>query len=194
MNINIWSPLILNHLTLNQFVYLDFRSKGIIPPPHLIDAVNVDKALQLKGLLTQDGTVTQAGIKIIESFYDQIEPKKKSLICSQMKHPQINDLILDYRDCFPGGNVQGRILRTGPADLKKRFNDFFKKYPDYTWEDVMNATVYYADSFNANANGYKYMKNSTYFIMKDGISELASMIETLRESDETTFRSGYVND
>lgn len=193
MIINLWSPLISNRLTLNQFVYLDFRSKGIIPPPDLIDSPNVDKALILKGFMSVTGAVTPLGNKVIEEFYNQIEPRKKSVIADQMKHPQIGDLILDYRDYFPAGNVQGRILRTSPADLKKRFNDFFKKHPDYTWQDVINATEVYANNFKMSLDGYKYMKNSTYFIMKDGVSELASTIESLRDTDGQVPMSGYVH-
>lgn len=194
MIINLWTPLILNRLTLNQFVYLDFRHKGIIPPPDLIDSPNVDKALILKGLMTDKGAITPAGIKIIDEFYAQIEPKKKVHITNQMKHPQIEDLLLDYRDCFPKGAVSGRILRTSTTDLKKRFNEFFKKYPDYTWTEVLDATEMYANTFKNGPNGYTYMKNSTYFIMKDGVSELAATIESLRDTDGVPVSSGYVHD
>jgi hypothetical protein len=194
MIINLWTPLILNRLTLNQFVYLDFRHKGIIPPPDLIDSPNIDKALMLKGFMTDKGAITPSGIKIIDEFYGQIEPKKKVVITSQMKHPQVDDLLLDYRDYFPKGAVSGRVLRTSPTDLKKRFNDFFKKYPDYTWEEVLDATEMYANTFKSSANGHTYMKNSTYFIMKDGVSELASTIESLRDTDGQVLSSGYVHD
>lgn len=194
MIINLWTPLILNRLTLNQFVYLDFRHKGIIPPPDLIDQPNVDKALILKGLMTPQGVITPAGIKIIDTFYAQIEPTKKVVITSQMKHPQLEDLLLDYRDNFPKGAVSGRVLRTSTTDLKKRFNDFFKKYPDYTWKEVLDATEMYANTFKSSLDGYRYMKNSTYFIMKDHVSELASTIESLRDTDGVAVSSGYVHD
>ena len=63
-----------------------------------------------------------------------------------------------------------------------------------TWQEVFDATEMYANTFKSNPNGFTYMKNSTYFIMKDGVSELASTIESLRDTDGQVLSSGYVHD
>jgi hypothetical protein len=58
----------------------------------------------------------------------------------------------------------GRYARQPVKDIKDAFTWFFRNYPEYTWEDVLDATHYYI--FMASQKDYLYMMDSLYFISK----------------------------
>lgn len=96
------------------------------------------------------------------------------------------DNIEKYRMLFPSGVIEGKRLRCTSAELTPKFVWFFKTYPQFTWDNVLNATKSYLES---KASDMKYCRNASYFIKKtehtNTISDLASWCESyIEESNE----------
>jgi hypothetical protein len=93
------------------------------------------------------------------------------------------DKINEYKDYFP------KKLPTGPGrqsvrELKQKFVWFFKNYPEYTWEDVLEAANYY--SYERSKVNNEFMANSSNFIKKDtmskeSVSKLADYCQLVRD-------------
>ena len=72
---------------------------------------------------------------------------------------------MEYREIFPKGKLpSGELARQSVKELQDKFVWFFKTYPEYDWDLVLDATEYYVDTF-AKKN-YMYMATSSYFIKK----------------------------
>ena len=90
---------------------------------------------------------------------------------------------------FPKGLKPGtnQMWRSNVTDISRRLRKFQARYPDYTVEQMLDATRRYVESFNGH---YDYMRVLKYFIWKDEVkyndegrgyvdsySELANFIE-----------------
>jgi hypothetical protein len=92
-----------------------------------------------------------------------------------------SDNILKYRELFPKGAVAGRTLRSSSQDISQRMKWFMQTYPQYTWENILNATENYLKNLNENGK-MEYCKTASYFIKKDDknkmtVSSLAEWCE-----------------
>ena len=104
--------------------------------------------------------------------------------------------IQSYNELFPKGKKSGSTVsfRTNPKELYEKFKWFFANYPEYTWEDVLNATEKYVKDFEESCD-YTYMQTSKYFIKKDDksrvtTSTLATMIYNMQEGNDDVVSSG----
>ena len=105
--------------------------------------------------------------------------------------------ITEFNSLFPRGKKEGTSVsfRTNPRELMERFVWFFKEYPEYTWEQVLEATRKYTDTFD-ESTGYTYMQTSKYFIKKDDknkstSSTLANIIYNMVEGNDEEISTGY---
>jgi hypothetical protein len=111
---------------------------------------------------------------------------KKSI--KKIKFEDIEEKIKEYNSLFPRGKKTGTItFRTAPKQLYERFIWFFNNYPEYTWDDVINVTKLYVDSYEKSGDN-TYMQTSAYFIKKDDkskntISNLANLCYSYKEGD-----------
>lgn len=129
--------------------------------------------------------ITNKGISL---FSDVLLMSDKD-IGSKNMNDRISNLVLKIQELYPEGkNFNGQYWRGNKTDIKKKLQTFFKKYDEYTDEQIINATKKYVISFNGN---YKFMRLLQYFIwkeeIKDGskvtVSELANYIENSEQSD-----------
>ena len=84
-----------------------------------------------------------------------------------------------------------RGIKTGgyyvKADLKgceRKMKRFVSEHPEYSEDDIFQATINYIDSMAMN--GWGYMKTAPYFIYKDGLSTLAGECEALSNVEEAS--------
>ena len=75
------------------------------------------------------------------------------------------DRVKEYRESWPGKRLpSGELARQSVQELKDKFVWFFKTYPEYDWDLVLDATDYYNIVYERKR--YQYMVTSSYFIKK----------------------------
>ena len=106
------------------------------------------------------------------------------------------DNIKEYNSLFPKGKKKGSVVsfRTNPKELYDIFKWFFTEYPEYTWEDVLDATKNYLSTFEESCD-YTYAQTSKYFIKKSDknkvvMSTLATLIYNIKEGNNEEISSG----
>jgi hypothetical protein len=78
---------------------------------------------------------------------------------------EFSNKIKEYREIFPSKRLpSGQLARQSTEELKQKFIWFFKTYPEYDWDLVLDAADYYNAVFEKK--GYMYMVTSSYFIKK----------------------------
>ena len=76
--------------------------------------------------------------------------------------------IKEYRELFPAMKLpSGELARQSVQELKDKFIWFFKTYPEYDWNLVLDATDFYV--FSKHKENYSFMVTSSYFIQKTDI-------------------------
>jgi hypothetical protein len=66
---------------------------------------------------------------------------------------------------FPARKLPSRELaRQSVQELRDKFVWFFKTFPEYSWDLVLDATDYYI--YTKSKENYMYMSTSSYFIQK----------------------------
>ena len=127
-----------------------------------------------------------------ENILTKMKRVKKSVHLAEWE-----DNIKEYNDLFPMGKKEGSTLtfRTNPRELMERFIWFFKEYPEYTWDMVMQATRNYVKNFD-ESTGYTFMQTSKYFIKKEDRSKtinstLADMCYNMSIGNDAEVESGY---
>ena len=128
------------------------------------------KSLISKGLITKaNGTIqslnrkysaTEKGIALA----DELIADSEQSIANQVN--RIEDLANTLREMYPNGKIPGTsyYYRGNKADIVRKLKSFFRRYGEYTNEQIIEATQRYIDSFNGN---YIYLKLLKYFIWKD---------------------------
>lgn len=81
---------------------------------------------------------------------------------------KMEELCDKLKEAYPTGKKDGTILywTEGKKLIERRLKLFFKKYGNYNYEDIIDATKRYVQSFDGN---YSYMKVLKYFIFKEKI-------------------------
>jgi len=157
-----------------------------IKPTKLIDE-NVENALAIeKGLITECGTLTPQALKIIEEFETYFVKRKKKVTKEVLGDDFLNK-VEEYREAFPSRRLpSGELARQSVKELQDKFVWFFKTYPQYDWDLVLDATDYYNITYERK--NYMYMVTSSYFIKKtnpqtkETTSKLADYCEQLLEN------------
>lgn len=90
----------------------------------------------------------------------------------------VESWVEEWRDLFPKG-VQsgGRRVRGDKQGVLKKMKAFCKNYPQFKKKDIFIATKLYV--FEKSRDRYNFMQCADYFIDKNGVSALASIIEDL---------------
>lgn len=141
------------------------------------------KRLQLMGLLDDDLKLTQAGINLVleanRIFLTDKEP------VAEVTESEYVSFLEEYRMLFPSTREAGKLVRNNITDLLPRMRWFNKTYPQYSKEQILDATRAYINSFDGF---FKYCMTSAYFIKKDdknktSLSSLSSWCEGQTEKD-----------
>jgi hypothetical protein len=146
---------------------------------------------QKEGTTTYDMTMT--GNKLLKDANKFFAPAKRE---SVIDTSDWDTRIKEFMELFPKGRKESTSLtfRSNPKELTERFKWFFKTYPDYNWEHVMNATKLYVDSFKDT--DYTYMQTSKYFVCKRDknqmwLSTLADICYNVATNNMQQLDSGY---
>ena len=154
------------------------------------------KSLVDKGLITKaNGTMqslnrkysaTEKGIVLADEL---IADSEKNIVD---KEDSIKELADKLRSIYPEGKMEGTsyYYRCNRADIIRKLKSFFRRYGEYTSEQIIEATQRYINSFNGN---YTYLRLLKYFIWKDEnkdgetlqVSQLADWIENKNETNAT---------
>ena len=121
---------------------------------------------EIKGLINDKGILTHKALSLLDEFETYLVKTKKKVTTAVLGDEHI-DKIEEYKEYFP------KKLSSGPGrqstrELKQKFVWFFKNYPEYTWDDVLEAANYY--NFEYTQKNYEFMTNSSNFIKKDTVS------------------------
>ena len=146
------------------------------------------RSLVNKGLITKaNGTmqslnrkysVTEKGIALADEL---LADSEESIV---IKEDGIKELADKLREIYPEGKMSGTsyYYKCNRADIVRKLKSFFRRYGEYTSEQIIEATQRYVESFNGN---YTYLRLLKYFIWKDEnkdgetlqVSQLADWIE-----------------
>ncbi len=194
--------LVKNSVTPNGYLVLHSTFHSYMYPNY-INFRHEQYRLEMTGHLKEEkkdvGSVyvlTEKGLHLLREA-EEVALKAKRAKKAKIPLAEWEDNIKRFNEMFPRSKKEGTNLsfRTNPKELMERFVWFFKEYPDYTWEQVFQATQKYCDSFD-ESTGYTYMQISKYFIKKDDkfrstSSTLANMIYNMLEGNDEEVSSGY---
>ena len=163
MSHQLWSPLIKHGISPNQIYLLDCYANGIIPTSIINE--NADKlTCQVKGLLDINNKITPLGVMVLNEFETYLVKRKKK-VTQEVLGENFLQRVQEYRDAFPSRRLpSGELARQSVKELQDKFVWFFKTYPEYDWDLILDATDYYNILFEKK--GYMYMATSSYFIKK----------------------------
>jgi hypothetical protein len=169
-----WTPLIKWNVSPNQIYLLDCcRDK--IQPSKIINEEGERLVCQAKQLLDEHGNLTNKGATILNE-YETFMVKTKKKVASEVLGPDMNERIKEYREIWPSKRLpHGQLARQSNQELKDKFVWFFKTYPEYDWDLVLDATDYYNEVFKKK--DYLYMATSSNFIKKtESTKEVSSKL------------------
>ena len=164
------------------------RSEGVVLLAISTTTEETNRSLVIKELITKtDGIMlffdskydaTEKGIVLADELLAESE---ESIV---IKEDGIKELADKLREIYPEGKMAGTsyYYRCNRADIVRKLKSFFRRYGEYTPEQIIEATQRYVASFNGN---YTYLRLLKYFIWKDEnkdgetlqVSQLADWIE-----------------
>jgi hypothetical protein len=158
-----WNTLIKWNISPNQIYLLDcYRSK--IKPSKIINEEGERLVCQAKDLLDGNNNLTNKASIILDE-YETFTVKTKKKVASEVLGTDMNERIKEYREIWPAKRLpSGELARQSAKELKDKFVWFFKTYPEYDWDLILDATDYYNEVFKKK--DYMYMATSSYFIKK----------------------------
>jgi len=164
MSHQLWTTLIKWNLSPNQIYFLDCCREKIMPSKMLINPDAERMMAQHKGLIDETGKLTNKAAVILNEFETYLVKTKKK-VASEVLGADMNERIKEYREIWPAKRLpSGELARQNVQELKDKFVWFFKTYPEYDWDLVLDATDYYNEVFRKK--NYMYMATSSYFIKK----------------------------
>ncbi len=164
MSHQLWSTLIKWNLSPNQIYFLDCCRQSIQPSKILINSDAERMLAEHKGLVDKNGKLTNKAAVILNEF-ETLLVKTKKKVASDVLGTDVSERIKEYREIWPSKRLpSGELARQNIQELKDKFVWFFKNYPEYDWDLILDATDYYNDVFKKK--NYMYMATSSYFIKK----------------------------
>lgn len=146
--------------------------------------------------LTKEGLITRYGIPIGPISVTQAGLDKiQAIICeSQENAPKKRDLealAAKLQEVYPAGKKEGFYWRGTKKEIATRLQRFLTLYgKKWTDEEIIDATKYYVSQHENDP----YMRLLKYFILKEGSSDLAEILENKGQEDSTMsdFRSTLI--
>lgn len=119
----------------------------------------------------------------VKDLPDGIILRKKTLdlfnVIVPTKTKDLEEFVENYRNLFPSGVKSGnRLVKGDKFGCLSKLRNFTVKYPEYTKEEVLEATKIYIDL--CRKRNYDKMTSADYFIEKDKVSMLASYCEDIK--------------
>ncbi len=152
----------------------------------LIDKGLITKANGTMQSLNRKFSVTDKGISLANELLADSEENITNSIDS------IEELASKLIEIYPSGRKPGTsyYYKGNKADIVRKLKSFYKRYGEFSPEQIIEATQRYIDSFNGD---YTYLRLLKYFIWKDEVkdgetlqvSQLADWINNANQVNET---------
>jgi hypothetical protein len=163
MSHQLWSSLVRHRVTPNEIYFIDCCANSI-KADLLVDQDLTYTTCIAKGLITSKGELTEKAIKILNEFETYLVKRKKK-ISNDVLGVNSLERVKEYREAWPAKRLpSGELARQSVKELQDKFIWFFKTYPEYDWDLVLDATDYYNIVYERKQ--YKFMVTSSYFIKK----------------------------
>lgn len=144
--------------------FVDKDSLDMVRSLGYLDLKNEDDGYRFSNIFVTD--------LFIEDFIEKPIPSK--LITNDLK-----DWFDDWFDLFPKGvKSGGYLVKSDKAGCYKKMKSFVKEYPEYNKDIIIRATKDYINYMRMKQ--FEYMQLAHYFIMKNGVSSLASFCEDVK--------------
>jgi len=171
MSHQLWNTLIKWKLSPNQIYFMDC-CRSNIKPNAIIDQEAEKKVCLERNLIDDQGNLTNEGAVILNEFETHLLKVKKK-VATEVLGADMNDRIKEYRETWPAKRLpHGQLARQSNQELKDKFVWFFKTYPEYDWDLILDATDYYNEVFKKK--DYLYMATSSNFIKKTEVTKEVS--------------------
>lgn len=147
----------------NQLYFLDCcRYK--IKPSEIINEDAERLVAQNRGHLDENGNLSAGAVFILDEFETLLVKTKKKVV-SELLGTDALQQIKTYREMFPAKRIpRVGLLRQTVQELKDKFVWFFKTYPEFDWQLVLDATDYYI--YTKGKENLEYITTSSYFIQR----------------------------
>lgn len=150
-------------MTPNQLYFLDCCRYKIKPTSIINEDAERLVALN-RGHLDDQNNLTPGALFILDEF-EALLVKTKKKVASELLGVDAVEHIQQYRELFPAKRIpKVGLLRQSVQELKDKFVWFFKTYPEYNWDLVLDATDYYI--YTKMKENMEYMTTSSYFIQR----------------------------
>lgn len=178
---------LLNGVPLEEFLLLWAAAHKGTPANHLYTSLGTrgfgTPQFDLVGLAITRFAVNSEG----KDFVNRV--LTNSIIKEDTR--DLKELAQALKEIFPKGKKDGTGMpwTDGVALIEKRLKLFFKKYGEFPYEDIIEATRKYVEGFNGN---YRLMRTLRYFIWKEergaagdveSKSDLLTYLENAGEED-----------
>lgn len=191
MSVEIWDTCLKFNISPNQLYIINCFDNKIVPCGTFLQLPQEVDLLKKCGLLSETNELTKVAKTVLSNFNTLIEGKKKKATTDVLGEG-FEAKVKEYRELFPKDRYihSGQIPRQSQNELTKRFIWFFKEYPEYDWDLVIDATRYYVALHEKAIPKYNFMMTSSYFIKKtdqigkDIKSKLADFCEQLLENGD----------
>ena len=175
MRITLDTDKVDKDIGVDGLLYLTALYLGVTINRSTFDRLN-DKGLiytqSMKDGFPYDVRKTKESDELVEGAYADME------ITGQNNDYRFLELADKLRELYPTGRKNGTQLqwRDSTKVIAQRLKAFVKKFEcDFSDEEYVEATKRYIGSFNGN---YQYMQVLKYFIMKAGIEDGTSVINS----------------
>lgn len=120
--------------------------------------------------------LTTSGRRIVKTTAYQVDDTEYSF--------SVEALAKKLRELFPEGkkDMTPYYWRGNSREIEAKLSDFLKKNPEYTEEQILNATNRYLESYKSRGD-LTFMQLLKYFIEKDGNSTLLTFLENYKEDE-----------
>ena len=163
MSHQLWTTLIRHGISPNQMYFLDC-CRSSIRPTTIINQDAEKMICMAKGLITENGELTNLGANVLNEFETYLVKRKKT-VTREVLGEDFAERVNEYRNAWPKKRLpSGELARQSVQELKDKFVWFFKTYPEYDWNLILDATDYYNIIYEKKS--YQYMVTSSYFIKK----------------------------
>jgi predicted transcriptional regulator len=183
--LELFQKILKDKLTPNQLLLL-YGIKNKITFPIKYKQDDASELIGLGLIIYKEGpmySLTEKGKRICAKYTNYFNVAKKRT-AKQLLGKDYVEMLKMYREAFPAGKLpSGKPGRQNVKTLENAFRWFFETY-DYTWQEVVHATVLYIREYEQK--DYMYMKTSQYFICKSDKnkvkhSELADYCDMIRD-------------
>ena len=175
MRITLDTDKVDKDIGVDGLLYLTALYLGVTINRSTFDKLN-DKGLiytqSMKDGFPYDVRKTKESDELVEGAYADME------ITGQNNDYRFLELADKLRELYPTGRKNGTQLqwRDSTKVIAQRLKAFVKKFEcDFSDEEYVEATKRYIGSFNGN---YQYMQVLKYFIMKAGVEDGTSVINS----------------